>query len=55
MVGDRLFDVVGAHANGLPAIGVTWGIGTAEELRDAERVIDTPDELPAVVADLLRE
>ena len=55
MVGDRSFDVVGAHANGLPAIGVTWGIGTPEELRDAERLIDAPHELPAVVADLLGE
>ena len=53
MVGDRVFDLVAAHAHGLPAIGVTWGIGTREELRDAERLIDAPDELPATVADLL--
>jgi phosphoglycolate phosphatase len=55
MVGDRSFDVVAAHAHELPAIGVTWGIGTRDELRDAERLIDAPDELAAAVADLLGE
>jgi phosphoglycolate phosphatase len=53
MVGDRSFDVVAAHAQGLPAIGVTWGIGTAEEMSDAERLIDAPYELPAAAAVLL--
>jgi phosphoglycolate phosphatase len=28
MVGDRLFDIIGAHACAIPAIGVTWGIGS---------------------------
>ena len=36
MVGDRSFDVIGAHANGIPVIGVTWGIG------DARRSWPTP-------------
>ncbi len=53
MVGDRSFDVLAAHANGLPAIGVRWGIGSAQELSEAERLIDRPAELPGVVADLL--
>jgi phosphoglycolate phosphatase len=53
MVGDRIFDVAAAHANGLAAIGVTWGIGTPKELQEAERLIDAPDELPEAVADLL--
>ena len=35
MVGDRSFDVIGAHANGIPCIGVTWGIGSREELEQA--------------------
>ena len=41
MVGDRSFDIVAAHAHGLPAIGVTWGIGKHKELHDAgaERII----------------
>lgn len=35
MVGDRRFDVAGAHANGLPAVGVLYGYGSREELRQA--------------------
>lgn len=31
MVGDRLHDVEGAHAVGLPAIGVLWGYGDRQE------------------------
>jgi len=53
MVGDRSFDVVAAHAHGLPAIGVTWGIGDADELAGAERVIGDPEQLPEAVGDLL--
>ena len=53
MVGDRSFDVVGAHANGIPAIGVTWGIGDAAELAGAERTIDDPSALPEAVLELL--
>ena len=53
MVGDRSFDVVGAHANGIPAIGVTWGIGDAAELSGAERTIDDPSALPETVSSLL--
>jgi phosphoglycolate phosphatase len=55
MIGDRSFDVVGARANGLAAIGVTWGIGDAEELADADAIADRPTELPAIVDELLRE
>ena len=35
MVGDRHFDIEGAKVNGVRAIGVTWGFGSAQELRDA--------------------
>jgi phosphoglycolate phosphatase len=47
MVGDRSFDVEAAHAHGLLAIGVTWGIGSAGELRDAgaDVLISQPSEL----------
>ena len=37
MVGDRSFDILAARAHGLPSIGVTWGIGDAEELTDRRR------------------
>jgi len=35
MVGDRKYDVEGAHANGLACLGVLWGYGSREELTEA--------------------
>lgn len=35
MIGDRSHDVLGATKNGIRAVGVTYGYGTAEELREA--------------------
>ncbi|MDD3030389.1 MAG: HAD family hydrolase [Alphaproteobacteria bacterium] len=35
MIGDRKHDIVGALDNGVPAVGVLWGYGSAEELRNA--------------------
>lgn len=54
MIGDREHDILGARENGLPAIGVAWGYGSAAELAAArpEAVADTPGELPALVARL---
>ena len=51
MVGDRSFDIVGARAHGLPAIGVSWGIGSVEELRaaGADVIVDEPGELVALL------
>ena len=51
MVGDRRFDVEGAHEHGLPCIGVLWGIGSEEELRaaGADAIVATPDELLAAI------
>jgi phosphoglycolate phosphatase len=47
MVGDRKFDVLGARAHELPCVGVLWGIGSEQELRDAGAValVDEPIEL----------
>jgi phosphoglycolate phosphatase len=55
MVGDRSFDIIGAHACDIRAIGVSWGIGTRDELADAnaDRIVGEPGELPGVVGDLL--
>ena len=52
MVGDRSHDVEGAHANGIPCIGVTWGIGSVDELRSAgaDSIVDRPPELLQAVA-----
>jgi phosphoglycolate phosphatase len=47
LVGDTRFDVVAAVALGLPPIGVTWGIGTEAELREAGAgvIVNEPREL----------
>ncbi len=46
MVGDRSFDIEGAHAHGIPAVGVTWGYAAdADELREADSVVNTVEEL----------
>jgi phosphoglycolate phosphatase len=56
-VGDRRFDIEGAHAHGLTAVGATWGIGSELELRaaGADVLCATPAELPGVVLPLLAE
>ena len=55
MVGDRSFDIAGAHAHGVPAIGVTWGIGSRDELvsAGADALVDRPSELRAAAGCLL--
>ena len=35
MVGDTVFDIVGAAAHGIPAIGVSWGYGNVSEMEEA--------------------
>lgn len=54
MVGDREHDVIGAHANKLRAVGVTWGYGSEKELRDAgaEQIAASPAELHSILAAL---
>ena len=49
MVGDRSFDIVGARAHGLAAVGVTWGIGSADELATADAVVDRPADIPDAI------
>lgn len=47
MVGDRKFDIEGAHAQGLKAIGVTFGYGSLKELSTAgaDKIVDSVSEL----------
>ena len=47
MVGDRKYDILGAKQNGLKCVGVTYGYGTAEELKEAgaDYIVDTPPEI----------
>ena len=51
MIGDRRYDVEGAHACGLPAIGVTYGYGSREELiqAGAEALATDPEDLYRVI------
>ena len=49
-VGDSPFDMQAARAAGMRAIGVTWGgIHERSALTDADDVVDTPEELLAVL------
>jgi len=51
MIGDRSFDVVGARNNGVRVIGVLWGYGSEDELRQAGA--DTLCRHPADIHDQL--
>ena len=35
MVGDTKYDIIGAKAHGIPAVGVSWGYGDVQERKDA--------------------
>ena len=43
MVGDRCYDVIAAKENGIGSIGVLWGYGTRDELKNAgaDIILDT--------------
>jgi phosphoglycolate phosphatase len=45
LVGDRVHDIEGAAANGVPTIFVDWGYGPAGEQVGAIAVAHTPAEL----------
>lgn len=49
MIGDRSYDVDGAKATGVSAMGVLYGYGAPEEFKEAEFVAASPAE----VADIL--
>ena len=51
MVGDRLYDIEGAHACGIRAIGVLYGYGSREELEQAgaDRIAPTVESLYALI------
>lgn len=51
MIGDRRFDIEGAHAHGIRAIGVLWGFGSPGELEaaGAHALARTPSELPGLL------
>lgn len=49
MIGDRIHDIEGAAANGIPTIYVTWGYGSPAESAGAIAVVDDADQLRAEI------
>jgi phosphoglycolate phosphatase len=49
MVGDRMYDILGAKKNGCLSLGVTYGYGSEEELRNAgaDLICNNPSEIVA--------
>ncbi|KKJ76413.1 HAD family hydrolase [Kiloniella litopenaei] len=54
MIGDRKHDAMGAQHNGMISVGVTYGYGTASELKTAgvQHLIDKPLDLLDLMASL---
>ncbi|MDO4490812.1 MAG: HAD-IA family hydrolase [Lachnospiraceae bacterium] len=53
LVGDTKYDVLGAKAIGIPCVGVSYGYGTQEELKENEavKICKTPGELVYLALD----
>jgi len=51
MIGDRKHDAIGAKANGIATIGVTWGYGSRQELSEAGVAcfVEDPQELEQAI------
>ncbi|MBS7578137.1 MULTISPECIES: HAD family hydrolase [unclassified Enterococcus] len=47
MIGDRRHDAIGANHNHIPCIGVTWGFGSVEELKEngVYQIANHPNEI----------
>ncbi|MGN0292766.1 MAG: HAD family hydrolase [Lachnospiraceae bacterium] len=47
MVGDREYDIIGAHSHGIDAVGVLFGYGSREELEmaGADDIAETPQDI----------
>ncbi len=55
MVGDRRYDIAGAHAVGMRALGVLWGYGAREELETAgaDQLVEAPADLARAVLSMI--
>ncbi len=53
MIGDRHHDIDGALANGVHAVGVRYGYGSAEEIAHAHVCVDLARELPSAIASIV--
>lgn len=45
MIGDRIYDISGALANGVQPYGVSYGFGTPDEFKNAGKVFGSPMEI----------
>jgi phosphoglycolate phosphatase len=56
MIGDRKHDVIGALANNIRPLGVSYGYGSSEELltAGATAIAGTPAEIPGIIAAAIR-
>jgi phosphoglycolate phosphatase len=54
MVGDRRYDISGAHAVGMRGLGVLWGYGTRDELETAgaDQLVESPADLTRTVVSM---
>ena len=53
VVGDRGSDIAAGRAAGLRTVGCLYGFGRRADLEEADRVIETIRELPAVLREIL--
>jgi phosphoglycolate phosphatase len=55
MVGDRRYDISGAHAVRMRGLGVLWGYGSRDELETAvaDQLVDSPADLARTVLSML--
>ena len=55
MIGDRRYDISGAHAVGMRGLGVLWGYGTRDELETAgaDQLVASPADLARTVISLV--
>ena len=51
MVGDRLFDIDGAHEAGVKCCGALWGYGDEEEFKEhnADFIVRLPEEIEKII------
>ena len=53
MIGDTVYDVDGAHRNGIRAIAVRYGYGKTQDLSKAEHLASTVDDLRTIAAHIV--
>jgi phosphoglycolate phosphatase len=55
MVGDRRYDISGAHAVGMRGLGVLWGYGSRDELETAgaDQLVESPADLARTVLSMV--